>query len=401
MLPKLYRTSQTSAPWLVVYSDATQRDRDGKPRRIRFRFAQEADARKKLGALTKGVEIGGVVGLTWSMRTRADAEAARQILDAAGLEHISLTEIARQHVKTLPPGAQIDHDLEPLLEEFIETKTREERRQTSIDNLQRRVKAWLDREKLTTVASITDAALRSLKLRKGVSAQTRINDMAAVSSFLSYLTVDRRILAANPLTGMSRPTRDIRMPRVLTPEQAKALLAAAQEVDGGRLLRYFTLCLLAGLRPGEAARLDPAAVVLTRGGRISVTLSKRRRRGRAVPISATFRAWWAAAPETPAPLFDWERDRVAFDQIREQAGLIQRGTGGDRKKLTLRLWQDDICRHTWISWRLAELKDEAQVALEAGTSVQMIHEHYLQWLDNKSVKALAGMRPAIQAQKTA
>lgn len=92
---------------------------------------------------------------------------------------------------------------------------------------------------------------------------------------------------------------------------------------------------------------------------------------------------------------------MAFDQIREQAGLIQRGTGGDRKKLTLRLWQDDICRHTWISWRLAELKDEAQVALEAGTSVQMIHEHYLQWLDGKSVKALAGMRPAIQPQKTA
>lgn len=393
MLPKLYRTSQASAPWLVVYSDTTQRDRDGKPRRIRFRFAQEVDARKKLSELTKGVEIGGVVGLTWSMRTRADAEAARQILDAAGLEHVTLAEIARQHVKTLPAGAQIDHDLDPLLEEFIEAKTREERRQTSIDNLQRRVKAWLDREKLTTVTSINDAALRGLKMRKGVSAQTRINDMAAVSSFLSYLTVDRRILAANPMAGMSRPTRDIRMPRVLTPDQAKALLEAAQQVEDGRLLRYFTLCLLAGLRPGEAARLDPAAVVMTRGGRISVTLSKRRRRGRAVPISPTFRAWWSAAPQTPAPLFDWERDRVAFDEIRERAGLIQRGTGGDRKKLVVRLWQDDICRHTWISWRLAELKDEAQVALEAGTSVQMIHEHYLQWLDAKSVKALAAMRP--------
>lgn len=401
MLPKIYRTNHATAPWLVIYSDTTQRDRDGKPRRIRFRFAHEDDARKKHSQLCKGVELGGVVGLSWSLRIRADAEVARQILDSAGFAGVSLQEAARSHIRIHPTAQQIDHDLEELLEEFIEAKTREERRQTSIDNLQRRVKAWLDREKLTTVAGINDAALRSLKLRKGVSAQTRINDMAAVSSFLSYLTVDRRILAANPMAGMSRPTRDIRMPRVLTPDQAKNLLEAAQQVEDGRLLRYFSLCLLAGLRPGEAARLDPVAVVMTRGGRISVTLSKRRRRGRAVPISPTFRAWWSSAPQTPAPLFDWERDRVAFDEIRERAGLIQRGTGGERKKLVVRLWQDDICRHTWISWRLAELKDEAQVALEAGTSVQMIHEHYLQWLDAKSVKALAGMRPAIQPQKTA
>lgn len=401
MLPKLYRTKQASAPWLVVYSDTTRRDRHGKPRRIRFRFAHEEDARKKHAALTKGVEIGGVVGLTWDMRTRADAEAARRILDAAGLESITLAELARQYLQAHPTAARVDHDLDPLLEEFLESKRREERRQTSIDNLTRRIRAWLVANRLTTVRDISDESLRSLKLRKGVSAQTRINDMAAVSSFLSYLATERRILAANPLAGMARPARDLRTPRVLTPEQAGALLRAAQEVEGGRLLRYFTLCLLAGLRPGEAARLDPAAVVLTRGGRISVTLSKRRRRGRAVPISPTFRAWWTVAPQTPAPLFDWDRDRVAFDEIRQQAGLIQRGTGGDRKKLTLRLWQDDICRHTWISWRLAELKDEAQVALEAGTSVQMIHEHYLQWLDAKSVKALAGMRPATEPQKQA
>lgn len=266
MFPKIYRTSQASAPWLVVYTDTTRRDRAGKPLRFRFRFADEADAREKHKQLTKGVEIGGVTGLTWDLRTRADAEAARRTLDAAGFEELTLNELARQYVKTQPAGARIDHDLDLLLEEFIEAKTREERRQTSIDNLERRVKAWLVRENLTTVASINDTALRALKLRKGVSAQTRINDMAAVSSFLSYLTVDRRILAANPLAGMSRPTRDIRMPRVLTPDQAKALLEAAQLVEGGRLLRYFVLCLLAGLRPGEAARLDPAAVVTTRGG---------------------------------------------------------------------------------------------------------------------------------------
>jgi len=254
------------------------------------------------------------------------------------------------------------------------------------------VGAWITTHTITHLAEINEVTLRAMKLRKGVSAQTRINDMAAVSSFLGYL-VERRILSSNPLQGMSCPQRDIRMPRVLTPEQAQALLEAARTEAGGRLLRYFALCLLAGLRPGEAAALDPAQVNTGPGGRIAVVTSKRRRRGRAVPVNAPFRAWWKVAPPTPAPLFDWVRDRVAFDAIRTRAGLIERGQGGDRKRLKIRLWQDDICRHTWISWRLAETQNEAQVALEAGTSVHMIHEHYLQWLDARAVKALARIRP--------
>jgi len=49
------------------------------------------------------------------------------------------------------------------------------------------VGAWITTHTITHLAEINEVTLRAMKLRKGVSAQTRINDMAAVSSFLGYL----------------------------------------------------------------------------------------------------------------------------------------------------------------------------------------------------------------------
>ena len=56
-------------------------------------------------------------------------------------------------------------------------------------------------------------------------------------------------------------------------------------------------------------------------------------------------------------------------------------------------WEPDILRHTWMSARLAEVKNEAQVALEAGTSVDMIHAHYLSLTSAAEARALAALRP--------
>lgn len=399
MFPKLYKTNQVSAPWLVVYSDPTSRAANGRPVRVRFRFAQKADAEAKLRELHGGIHIGGVVGLVFDTSARLDWQAARRILDVAGYAGTSLVEVAREWTRGHVRAAHGDLPVADLLEEFLHFQSRLGREVRTRANLGQRVSAWLNRERIATLADITDARIRALKLRDHVSAQTLRNDMAAVSSFLSYLARERNLIPANPLKGVTKPTVDGRIPRTLTPDQAAALMAAAQSCGGGRLLRYFTLCLFAGLRPGEAAAMDPSHVVLARGQRFCRVLKgKRRGHRRQVPLSAAFAAWWKAAdPSHPLPLFDWIRDRPLFDAIRRVAGLIPADPGRSRA----RLWQSDICRHTWISVRLVETQNEAQVALEAGTSIRMIHGHYLEWLTKQQARAIAAIRPTSPAPGSA
>lgn len=394
MLPKLYRTNHASAPWMVVYSDPTALNRHGKPKRTRFQFARQADATAKHKELLEATHLGGVIGLSFDARARSEWQASRMALDVAGHVHVSLIEVARDWLRNHVGAANAGMPLDRLLADFLQAKERENTEARTRLNLKQRIERWLIDEKLLYLSDIHDRSVLALKQRPGVGPQTRVNDMAAVSSFCTYLVDDRKLLPTHPLKGISRPVIDPRTPRTLTPDQARAFLEAARELGEGRMLRYVILCLFAGLRPSEGAAVLPENVVIERGGGfVRVMRGKRRGHRRQVPLSVGFRAWWKVAPQSPAPLQDANRDRNLFDRIREQAGLIPLRYSKERG----RLWQQDICRHTWISMRLAETQDEAAVALEAGTSKEMIHKHYLQWLTPKQAQTIGALRPRVIA----
>lgn len=320
---------------------------------------------------------------------KADAVAARQALDAAGHTAVTLLEVARDYGRRHIGARQGELPVAELIEDFLTHQQRMNRSTRTVGNLRDRLRRWAVNASLTRLADIDEDAINAIKLRADVAAQTRRNDMAAVSSFCSYLVRDRRLLPSNPLKGMTRPTVDRRTPRTLTAEQARELLTAAVQIGEGRIARYINLCLMAGLRPSEAAAVDPANVVLTRAERfVRVLAGKRRGHRRTVPLSPAFQAWWRITRDHSLPLFEQVRDRDLFNRVRRAAGLIP--VGGTAAP---RIWQNDICRHTWISARLAQTQNEAQVALEAGTSREMIHAHYLDWLTPKVAEAILSIRP--------
>ena len=204
--------------------------------------------------------------------------------------------------------------------------------------------------------------------------------------------MERKHLARNPLTGITRPQTDHVVPRALRAAQVAALLEAAREAQGGRLLRAFVLMLLAGLRPGEVERLDPAQIDIGPSRPLlRVHTGKRRRLIRILPLSPAFVAWWKIAPADPAPVFAWARDRWLHARILERAGLVERATPAG--KITRSEWQADICRHTYISWRMTITRDENLVALEAGTSAAIIHAHYLAMMTTAEARAISALRP--------
>lgn len=404
VLPKCYRTNHPTSPWLVVYTDPAERDRNGGLRRLRRQFKDEGAARNYHRALLKSAASIGTSGLGLDARARADFYAARTTLDNAGLFDVSVTEALRDFVRARPVPAKSTQTVDELIARFTTAKEVEENASANtVRNLRRRVSAWILREQIVTLADITEDSLLALKQRKAVSARTKINDMAAVSSFLSWLR-ERRLRADNELLEMSRPKTDGRIPKLLRPNQVSALLTAADEVSDGRLLRYFTLLLLAGLRPSEAAQIEPDQVRLNAAPPfVRVLRGKKRNRPRPAPVLANFPAWWTHRPwpvdaeGNNLPLFrpTSRIDLDTFDAVRERAGLIERTRNeATRKRVLVRSdWQEDICRHTWISVRMQQTKDEARVAYEAGTSVDMIHGHYLDTLDDAAVRAIEAIRP--------
>ena len=55
--------------------------------------------------------------------------------------------------------------------------------------------------------------------------------------------------------------------------------------------------------------------------------------------------------------------------------------------------EKNALRHSYISYRVAEIEDVAKVALEAGNSPQMIFQHYRELVQPKEAKAWFAIVP--------
>jgi hypothetical protein len=57
------------------------------------------------------------------------------------------------------------------------------------------------------------------------------------------------------------------------------------------------------------------------------------------------------------------------------------------------LWKHNALRHSFISYRVADIQNVAQVALEAGNSPQMIFQHYRELVRPAEAKAWFAIVP--------
>lgn len=341
----------------IVVSDPTRREANGRPKRRLIYFNDAAKARAEARRLNLSISAAGVHSLELTPAFRRDALEARALLDASGRPGVTLAETVAAWLRTQGAGPAARQLITPLLDACLDAKCRREGLSIKArDNIEYRVAAWLDREQIVTLGDITRERCLALSERPGVSAQTRRNDMAAVSSFLSWL-VQEGALPANLLQGMRRPTAERRAPACYTAEQLRRLLGAATRYQGGKYARALGLLCLAGLRPSELTGtivdLDhPTPAVRVSGGKL------RGRANRIVLLRPEAAAWLRAQP-APA-------GRLALSRGPRQA--IARLAGVQ--------WIQDGARHTWISARLAISNDENATAREAGTSPDIIYRHY-------------------------
>jgi integrase len=146
---------------------------------------------------------------------------------------------------------------------------------------------------------------------------------------------------------------------ILTPKEMTALLEHATP----EIARCFALGAFAGLRSEEILRLEWSDVK-RRPGYIEIAADKAKTAARRlVPIADNLTRWLIHGNSADGLV--WPYTKTKFFKTRLRVAL--------KAKVE---WKSNALRHSFISYRLAEIQDVNRVALEAGTSPQMIFRHY-------------------------
>lgn len=166
---------------------------------------------------------------------------------------------------------------------------------------------------------------------------------------------------------------------IFTPAELRQLLTVARP----EMVPYLAIGAFAGLRAAEIQRLDWSRVKLAER-HIEVTAGTAKTASRRiVPISDNLAAWLApyAQPDGPVTTF-LRADKQLFHRLAPLAGVP---------------WKHNGLRHSFVSYRVAQVKNCDQVALEAGNSPRMIFKHYRQLVTEKQAEEWFAIRPPAEA----
>ncbi len=193
---------------------------------------------------------------------------------------------------------------------------------------------------------------RLLETAFGGSLHSYRKGRAILHSIFAY-GMRRGWCAANPVSGIEVPA--VREHRIepLTLPQVRRLEKTAERPEFADMRLPLALMLYCGLRPTEAARIQPQRDIDCRNRCVMVrSESSKTGGGRMVPLRAG--AWrvsqqWRGRGALPAPPRNW---RQRWQALRQAAGFA--------------VWSADACRHTFASYHAAYYRDIKNLQLEMG-----------------------------------
>jgi integrase len=273
----------------------------------------------------------------------------------------------------------------PLLDEavpqFLTWLESSNLRETTRKSLRIRINLFCNSTRNVRVADIRPETIDDFLDGRKVSNVSKASDKNAVSSFFTWcMDRKRRWAVSNPCHAVKVERDEQAPPEVLILAECKRLLKVAQEFKDGCLLPYVSVCLFAGLRPTEAARLTWEAVnVEDREIRLESGDTKTKR-GRLVAINDTLAAWLKVCQDRPFWPANASDD---FKKLRRLAGF---GTG-------LKPWPVDVMRHTSISHYFRNAGSYGQTAEQFGNSENIIKRHYQGRVTSEDTKRFYAIMP--------
>jgi integrase len=182
---------------------------------------------------------------------------------------------------------------------------------------------------------------------------------------------------------------------VFTPwEMSKYLMYAREE-----LVPFLAIGGFAGLRSAEIQRLDWQQIHLSdRFIEVTAKIAKTASR-RVVPISDNLAQWLTPYVKQAGRVVPFEN---MSKQIEWLVGAANKGlreeakaAGNNPDEAASLDWKKNALRHSYISYRVAEIQNVNQVALECGNSPAMIFKHYRELVRPAEAKKWFSIQPDV------
>ncbi|HEX3716940.1 MAG TPA: site-specific integrase [Verrucomicrobiae bacterium] len=215
-----------------------------------------------------------------------------------------------------------------------------------------------------------------------VAPRTAKNFRSSINTLFSFAESHGYILKnGNPVSDTEEiSTENDDAIEIYSPAEIIALLEAAP----ASFAPVIAIGAFAGLRTAEIERLEWSEIDL-KGGHIEVKAKKAKTRSRRlVPILPNLQQWLASfIPQTGNV---WKGTANALIDARAETTAM---AGVE--------WKNNALRHSFISYRLAEIQSAAQVSLEAGNSPAMVFKNYREVVKPDAAKAWFAVAPEAAA----
>ena len=362
-------------------------------KRLRLNFADLEKAKDEAEAKAAQLSRGDVDAMQISGKDRLiygrALEAVKDYdvpLDAVALEYsearkhldsVSVVDAARFYARHHGKGIKRKPVAEAV-KEMIAAKKLGGVSEVYLNDLQYRLGVFGERFHCDLV-SLAPEDVQSFFDSVTLSPRSFNNFLSMLRTFFRFAQERRWLSKETNLLESVKRRKDKRTPvEILTPAEMTALLEHATP----EIAPCLALGAFAGLRSEEILRLEWKDVT-KRPGFIEVAADKAKTATRRlVPITDNLALWLALSPSHEGPL--WKDTKAMFFKTRLQVA--------GKAKVT---WKQNVLRHSAISYRLAELQNINQVALEAGNSPKMIHQHYRELATPEQAKSWFSITPKI------
>jgi integrase len=311
-------------------------------------------------------------------------------------------EAARFFVKHHPTDLP-QKNVPEVVDELIEAKEADRLSDVYLKDLKGRLGRFRDVVKgpinLVTTAEI-DKFLREVKVVERVAGQepcfrtaspkSRNHYRAAIGT-LFYFAESRGYIAKGlvdieSLAVAKEKATDI---EIFRPEELERVLAAAK----ADMIPFLTIGAFAGLRSAEIQRLEWEEVRFD-DNLIEIKAAKAKTASRRlVPITENLKLWLKDHKKTTGPVCRYAnlaKQIVWLVEDINEAWAKENEPGKFE-------WKHNALRHSFISYRVADIQNVAQVALEAGNSPRMVFSNYRELVRPADAKKWFGITPATVA----
>jgi len=282
-------------------------------------------------------------------------------------------DYARRHPAKLPLIKVAD-----LVTEFLGEKKKQERSERHVETLKShctRFGAAINMSIGNVTAADVDLFLDGLT----IGARTRDNIANSIRSLFEYAKRKRYLPSDHDeMSRITHLSNDEDGPiEIYTPKELKALLTAADEL----LVPFIAIGGFAGLRSSEIQRLEWSDVkfdsncIIVQKGKVK----KRGKSRRIVPMLPNLKSSLKPFAQNNGLVWPHSKPYLyeALSAVATEAKVS---------------WKSNALRHSFVSYRVAQIKNVPQVAYESGNSPQIIDSNYRELVTEQEAKKWFAIR---------